>query len=317
MPLLGSGSTPTTGPYRDNICRGVNYLMARQAANGGLPEVTEGGGRVMYSHLIAGAAMSEALLVTNASSSCPTSDTTCTLDRNALSDAVQRAFDYAVAGAGTYPASGPYGGWKYIFGGDGGYGAPGPGGDLSHHLWGTKLYLNAKSAGLNVPAAELTRLGSFLDSVQRNPVTDPTYGTLGDYCYYVGSSGPYNSITKSMTVAGLTCRVILGANTNHPKIQSILPTMTPVPNATYYQFHATHLMFLVGGAPWDAWKPAIQSQLDAAQVSGGHADGSWYFGGSSMDGRDGSWNSIGGRHFCTVFALLCYENNFKRLYLGK
>jgi len=67
---------------------------------------------------------------------------------------------------------------------------------------------------------------------------------------------------------------------------------------------------------WHAWKPAIQSQLDAVQVNGGHADGSWFFGGSSMDGRDGSWNSIGGRHFCTVFALLCYENNFRRLYLG-
>ena len=57
--------------------------------------------------------------------------------------------------------------------------------------------------------------------------------------------------------------------------------------------------------------------LLAVQEQSGHLRGSFFWSGSTMDGRVAGWNGQGGRLYCTVFALLAMEQNFSRLKLSK
>ena len=84
MAFLGSGHTHLDGPYRDDVRRGLEYLMRTQAADGNL------GGQAaafefMYCHAMAACALSEAYGMTHD-------------DR--LREPVRRAIAYTRRGAG-------------------------------------------------------------------------------------------------------------------------------------------------------------------------------------------------------------------------
>jgi hypothetical protein len=316
LPLLGSGSTPASGPHADAVCRGLSFLLSRQAGDGSLADPLEPGG-YLYSHLIASAALAEAALMEKlrADESCPPEDPEdqdCTLAPGALLAATQKAVDWALSAQAT---SGY--GWKYVTGG-----SEGNLGDLSHHVWGVTLLMTAKEAGANVSDASLATMTSFLNSVEMTPKTTDGGVTLGYYRYYTGSVSPYNQVTISMTSAGLLSRVLLGVSPSHAfitnyKNQSFVQVS---PGAVYYNFHTTQLLHHAGGTAWSNWNTAMRSHLNSTRATTGHAAGSWYFPSSSgpaAQSFDGAkWNPYGGRMYCTVFALLSLEENFRGLRLS-
>jgi len=315
LPLMGSGNTYNTGPYKNAVCLGLQYLMARQDPNtGNLMDAAEVYTSGVYSHLICTLVLVEAALADNhigQVGGCPGAGGTSTgtttgsspascIDPTLLRLRAQKALDYTIVLQIT-PASGrgSPGSWRYIDSGNCG--------DLSHHIWGIMSLLNAQSAGLFIPAGALDAAKSAMVTFQKGPlVTD--YGiTLGDYKY----AQCCDMYQPSATVEGLLCEALLGAPTGHTRLQNFSNSAAYYPGAVYHNFHACHLLHILGGQNWDTWNNNFKAHLVQTQVAGGHADGSWYFSGPE------GWNHQGGRHYCTCLALMSLEQNFSHLRLGQ
>ena len=135
LAFLASGHTHVDGPYRDDVRRGLEYLMQIQAPDGNL------GGQAatfefMYCHAMATCALSEAYGMTHDSR---------------LHEPVSRAVAYTVR------AQDPIGGgWRY---------KPGDAGDTSQLGWQMMTLKSAQLAG--IPISDATRQGiiRYLQSV--------------------------------------------------------------------------------------------------------------------------------------------------------
>src|SRR5262249_21265539 len=74
LPLMGAGNTLSSGPYKENVCRGLNFLMSHQDPNTGSLEDPDDSEASTYAHLIATLALCEAVNQSNQTSSvggCP------------------------------------------------------------------------------------------------------------------------------------------------------------------------------------------------------------------------------------------------------
>ena len=331
LPLIGAGNVPGgNSPYSDHVCRGLQYLMARQnVATGTLEEQTDCCGRIMYSHHFAALAMTEALLEmkarqalgcagggmgTTSSSSTTGGSPGCTIDINVLQARTDLAIQFTVSKH--LPVAANYrGGWHYFTNQAGQ-----PHGETSMTTWALLGLHNAAKAGISVPPIinQVVR-DNFLPSVRSNPVTDQGW-TLGDYRYqWSAGNGRWSIATEAMTSAGLYLNIMLGAPKNHAKMQSfaVNPALVPWVGEPYYNFHGTHFLHLVGGAPWDNWNSSMEAMLLGQQAQLGHAEGSWFWSSCAQEPRSASWNASGGRHYCTTFSLLCLQEYFNRLRLSQ
>lgn len=296
LPLMGAGNTLSSGPYRENVCRGLNFLISQQDQNTGSLEDPDSFDASTYAHLIATLALCEAVNQmgqTNSVGGCPSSGSSpCSISPQVLRNAAQKAINFtALSQKGD-------GGWHYNNRGEG---------DSSHISWAVASLLTAKIAGLDVSTVNPNVLSgprAFLSTVMANGIFD--YGlTVGNYRYCNCAGGNYGGHYNSY---GMLSEVLLGTPKNHLKIQQHCndPTLVPSYGNFYRNFHYAHLLYLLGGAQWTAWNNANQQQLSQNQEVGGH--------------KDGSWNSAveipQGRHYCTCLALLSLEQYFTRIQLG-
>ena len=134
MALLGAGYTQRDGRYKEEVRKGLDYLVnaMRVSTHGGsLIHGTKG----MYSHAIATIALSEAYIMTRDTS---------------LTQAVGLARDYIET------AQHKKGGWRYV---------PGMLGDMTVTGWQVMALKSCERAGF--PTGELTwdRAGAFVDSL--------------------------------------------------------------------------------------------------------------------------------------------------------
>ncbi|MCE9557027.1 MAG: hypothetical protein K8T91_27080 [Planctomycetes bacterium] len=299
LPLLGSGNSPVKGPHRDAVCRGVNYLMARQWPNGCL---SDDGGSCSYTHLISHLVLAEAYenMKDAIAQQCPDSTSGpggCTVDITALRNSIQRAVSWTVnRQAGSY-------GWSYVA----------INGDISHHTWGVTALRVSARAGLTVPASVFDEAKYFLTYSSTNPQTD--YGvTIGSrYRYgFMPSVG-----TDEQTAMGLLCQVYLGVSPQHAAIRQFVNAQNqfltdPVNHFPLYgNSHMTHLKYLVGGNQWTQWNQMMQAHLAAYQSHAGHKRGSYSMPGNATE----QW--FGGRLEETVQAMLCQQKYFTGLRLAQ
>jgi len=307
LPLIGSGSSPSQGPYRAQVCQGINFLMAMQWPNGSLEASI--GARASYAHLICHLALAMAYEISKDAidNHCPDSSSSsgCTVDIVALKNSLELATSYTCSNEYTNPGDGlaRYG-WRYSFFGD-----------LSHHAWGTAALAIASRSGTNVPATALPHAKSFLDSssISVPPlITDSGQTIAGQYRYQTGAEGSSNQWTQM----GLLCQLYLGVPKSHAAVQQYVNShMAPdVVDNNYYSYwplygnmHGTQLRYFVGGAQWQTWNQAIQAQVLATQSQAGHAKGSFEI--PSGRGEQAS----GGRLAVTVLSLLCLEPHFTGL----
>jgi len=305
LALIGAGNAPGgPGPYTEEVCRGLNYLISVQnPATGDMTQISYSAGRIQYCHHIATLAMTEALLsmqdIENSACAGTSGATTC-IDKDLLRQRAQLAIQFTV---GMQGANGGYA-----------YGYQENKVDLSVHMWAVASLTNAQKLGFNVPAATIQKLGQALDIVQSSPVTD--YGiTLGNYQYTVCCAGLWSTVTPSMTADGLFMRMMLGAPKNHSKIQSFINFgHTPWVGEPYYNLNVTHCLHKAGGQAWENWQQAMNTMLQAEMSRTGHQNGSYYWGSCPQEPRcAGEWNWTGGRLYCTVFSVLVQEKYFSRL----
>jgi hypothetical protein len=242
LPFLGAGQTHLTGVYRDNVARGLRWLLEHQREDGDL----RGSARQypgMYAQGQGAIVLCEAFLMTG---------------DEELRVPAQKAIDFIV------DAQYPDGGWRYYPRKE----ARSKQGDTSVVGWQLMALQSALAADLFVPEATWENAGHFLDGVQRSD------GAL--YAYL-----PRERHSAPMTAEGLLCRVYLGWKQNHPALREGVawmlenePPRTTRPNI-YYWYYATQTMHHYGGSSWDEWNLQMRDVLVATQETGGHAAGSW------------------------------------------
>jgi hypothetical protein len=271
LPFLGAGQTHMEGQYKETVHKGLAYLIQKmKVTSGPLPEGSwhEPGGR-MYSHGLAAITVCEAYAMTR--------------DPDLLQPA-QLSLNYLIASQD--PRGG---GWRY---------EPGQRGDTSVVGWCVMALKSGRMGNLVVPEATFINASSFLDSVSTN-----------DGAYY-GYDKPTSKLGgRQATIAvGLLCRMYMGWPKEHPGMQEgveYLNKIGPNKNDLYYSYYGTQVMRHYGGPAWEKWNGKLRDQLIAAQVSQGHAAGSWT--------ASGGHSEKGGRLYATSLATMILEVYYRHL----
>ncbi len=328
LPFIDHGSTHQTGPYRQNVAAGLQFLIARMGKDGSFWE--QGG--TMYSHALGLLALCEDLRVEGEASShsaeplsLPASPATgkkgvrpadhgymvpgrvrpnpnTKAGRQALQqqkeqqqrELLDRLVPVAASKALRFALAcqDPRGGgWRYD---------PRPAdSDISVTGWHVMALHSATAINLPIPARTPT-MGTWCPGV-----TALLNSLQGDYGAIYGYRRSAAEATPTRTSIGLLCRVYTGWN--RPQLQrgvERLAAIGPSENDMYYDYYATLLLHHYGGPLWDDWNRKLRDYLIRTQSHNGHETGSWSF-------RPCHSNLMGGRHFDTCMACLILETYYR------
>jgi hypothetical protein len=241
LPFLGAGQTHEYGIYKENVAKGLRWLIERQAIDGdlraGLNDV-----RGMYAHGQATIVLVEALAMTG--------------DERFRGPA-QLAVDFIVE------AQHDEGGWRY---------RPGEMGDTSVLGWQLMALQSARApgTGLRVPDTALKLASYYLDLASEEE------GALYRY-----QPQQRQSPTPSMTAEALLCRIYLGWTRDDPRLRTGMDWLWQKhpPQRTegnlYYWYYGTQLFHHLGGDSWDQWNTEMRDLLVNTQEKRGTQAGSW------------------------------------------
>ncbi len=238
LTMLASGHTHREGAYRENVRRGLEYLLRSQARDGNL------GGRAtpyakMYCHSMAAFALSEAYGMTG---------------DYRLRKPVRSAVNYTLAAQ-----SKSDGGWRY---------KPGDPGDTSQAGWQLMALKSAELAGLRIPVETRNGLIRYLRSASGGE-----HGGLASYRPGEGVSRPMTAeALVCWQFLGMPRRHP-ASNEAGDYLLGELPS-TEEPNL-YYWYYATLGMYQLGGVHWQQWNDALRKTLVETQRKSGSLAGSW------------------------------------------
>lgn len=308
LAFLGAGHTHNdSGPFADNIKRGLQYLKSEQFPSGDLSGRTQIGQDPnvrfarMYSHAMAGLALSEAYAITG--------DTT-------LLESVRSATTYT-----TQSMNSRTGGWRYDFATD-------DPGDTSQFGWQAMLLNSAHSSGASpLRGQQRVLLQKFLDIVSTG-----TYGGLAVYRNTTPERRPLASqATAPMTAEALAIRSMMDFPLSAQALgeaQRLLLSELPGKGEVnfYYWYYATLALYQSRGrltveqaqgrwvAPndsqdanrvWELWNNAMKTELLKSQIHTGPMAGSW--------DPNCVWGKYGGRTYTTALGCLCLEVYYRYL----
>ncbi len=239
LAFLASGHTHLSGEYRDNVRRGLEFLLASQDASGNLGGMNNTFDR-MYCHAVAACALSEAYAMTR--------------DRRLL-PSLQAAIGLTVR-----TQDRASGGWCY-FGGQSG--------DTSQLGWHVLALKSAELGGLAIPDETRAGLVRFI-----NTVSSGRSGGLA--CYQATRSLVTRTMTAEALACrkflGLSTSPDLVREASDYILQEI-----PGAGMTnhYYWYYATLALHQTQGEAWRRWNEALQAKLLATQRHDGSWSGSW------------------------------------------
>jgi hypothetical protein len=308
LAFLGAGHSHLDGgPYSQNIQRGLDYLRTEQFPSGDLsgrlqigqdPDVRFSR---MYSHAMAGLAISEAYAITA---------------DPLLLDSVQGTVRY------TLNAMNPRtGGWRYDFATD-------DPGDTSQFGWQAMLLNSAQGSGAApLRGQHRVALQRFLDSV--------TTGANGGLAVYRNVTperrAAASQATAPMTAEALAIRAMMGFPLSAQALgesQSMILKQLPGDSEVnfYYWYYATLALYqsrgrlatqqaygqvvsnsdsLAANRAWETWNAALKSTLLRTQVTTGINEGSW--------DPNCVWGQYAGRTYSTAIGCLCLEVYYRYL----
>ncbi len=272
LAYLGAGHSHLQGAYRDDVRRGLDFLLHSQAADGSL----FGNATLyaqMYCHSMATFALAEAEAVTG--------------DRR-LAAAVTRAVNFSLAAQDVST-----GGWRY---------RPGDTGDTSQLGWQIMALTSAERTRIQIPDQTWGRVERFLQTVRR--------GNSGGLASYRPDSPLSTSMTAEALYCRLVLHETTAANVSEPAAEEATSQLlASLPNAErmnlYYWYYATlalhHRQFASEGAAtaWRTWNEALKATLTKTQVASGDDAGSW--------SPSTLWGGYGGRVYTTAMASMCLE----------
>lgn len=237
LPFLGAGQTHLVGRYRDEVSKGLRWLLKNQKENGDLRANSQGN-TGMYAHGQAAIVLCEAYMMTG--------DET-------LRDPAQRALDFIVA------AQNDGGGWRY---------EPKQAGDTSVVGWQVMALQSGRAAKLNVPEETLQLAGVFLDSVS---------SSSGAKYAYVPRQAPTHVMTAEGLLCRMYLGWKLDMPGIEQGVQYLVTNHLPSersPNI-YYWYYGTQALHHYGGDEWEMWNREMREILIKTQERRGHEAGSW------------------------------------------
>jgi len=287
LAFLGDGSTMRSGPYRQVIKDGVQWLRGQQDEKGLFG--TNASHDFIYDHAIAAYAMCEAFGLSNYQLLKPTA---------------QKGVNYLESHRN------PYSVWRYQ--------PRDNDNDTSVTGWCIMAYESGEFFGLEINKDALKYSAIWLDQV-----SDPTglhgYTKAGER----SSRKPGEHKTKfpvekgeAMTAVGLFCRFFMGQDPKEKPIMNaaanLISQKPPIWDEKagtidhYYWYYATYALFQMGGKQWTDW----QKKLETAVVKNQHRDktkknlyGSW--------DPIGVWGEDGGRVYSTAILVLTLEAYYR------
>ncbi len=292
LAFLGAGHTPKAGKYKDNVKRGIDWIISRQAANGsiklggatdklGLSFISgRQGAAYTYSEALATLALAEAYGMTN--------------DQR-LGDAAQRGINFLAS------IQESDGGWSH-------YGCK----STSVVGWVVMALKSAKIAKLNVPPQTFQNALKYLDFVTEKN-RDGYYGLSG----YGGPKQYFYHQGYTMMAVSMVCYQFMGRGHDTEHQAELLVTQPPAwttksdfngrPQNFYHWYYGTLGMFQIGGESWEKWNAALlKTLLPNQRTSSVPNDG-------SVGDVSGSWDPVttwdpsGGRVYTTAMGALCLE----------
>ena len=238
LAFAGDGNTHLQGMYREEVDKGLKYLVSQQDRGGYMASEARGNERT-YAQAQATIALCEIYGMTKDSW---------------LRAYAQRAVDYALKAQATD------GGWRY---------RPDEPGDTSVTGWYVMALQSARGAGLEVDQANLDLISKYLDSASvyygagyayqpgRNDAS-PTMTAEGLLCrQYLGWERNHGPMVEGVNL-----------------LTSDAPFDISQHNV-YYWYYATQVFHHFGGKPWVTWNDQMKVKLPALQIQEGAERGSW------------------------------------------
>ncbi len=239
LAFLGAGHSHLEGDYRENVQKGLEFILRSQADNGNLA------GKAslyatMYCHGMASLAISEAYALTG---------------DHRLKPFVERAVAFSIAAQ--HPTSG---GWRY---------QPGDFGDMSQFGWQVMAIKSARLAGIRIPRSTDLGMHRFLESCSSGDfrglasyrpqeAVSPTMTAESLICRHFLDQQVNPDQAREATT-------LLAQNLPSDDRQANL----------YYWYYATLAMYHTQNEHWPEWNAAIQKQLIDRQQTDGPLAGSW------------------------------------------
>ena len=238
LAMLGAGNTHQRGQYRENIRRGLNFLMQSQDADGCLSGTADRYA-AMYCHAIATFALGEAYGMTG---------------ERRLEQPLRRAIGYTIA------AQDPYGGgWRY---------RPHDAGDTSQLGWQFMSLKSADLAGIRTPDATRQGIIRYLQSVASHP--------NGGLASYRPMEAPSRTMTAEAMLCWQFLGLPREHPACSEAAGFILSAPPGVGQANfYYWYYGTLVMYQLQGEGWQRWNTAVATQLVGLQNKEGPQSGSW------------------------------------------
>lgn len=238
LAFLGAGQTHRDGPHADHVRRGIDFLVARQRADGSLAGDAEFFA-ALYCHGMATIALAECAALTGDTRLLPP---------------LERAVRHTLAMQNLTT-----GGWRY---------AAGDRGDTSQLGWQLMVLSSARNAGMQGLEPAEGRARHFLASVSS--------GAAGGLAAY--RPGERASLTMTAEAAFCRQLLGAAPDEPAVREALDLIARSPPdrshPNA-YTWYYATLASFHAGGRQWDDWNARLQAALLPLQRHDGTFDGSW------------------------------------------
>ena len=238
LAFLGAGNTHRDGQYKDNVRRGLEFLLRSQRADGNLDGPATPFAR-MYCHAMAGIALAEAYGLTS---------------DERLREPVRKAVQYTVSAQNATS-----GGWRYL---------PGDPGDTSLHGWQLMLLKSAELGGIPTPPNTRNGMIRYLRGAASG-----THGGLSSYRPGERVSRP---MTAEALVCWQFLGIPRDHPATREAGDYILGELPGSGQVNlYYWYYGTMGMYQMGGDYWQRWNAAMQKALVQTQRKDGPMAGSW------------------------------------------
>ncbi len=257
--LAADHSPAKDGPYRQNVARGLEWMLLQQGADGDFrgPKSLRGAGSAsgnFYDHAIVTMAVAEAAIMTG--------------------DEKLKAAALSAASFICNSQNLRSGGWRYL---------PAESGDTSVFGWQIMALHDCEQLGFVVTPQTRDRAIHYLTLVSSG-----TTRTLAGYL-------PGESPTPVMSAEALLCRVLLGQPIEAAGVREVTDFLTrDLPQTgkpdLYYWYYASLSLAQMQANPqvraaWDRWNTRCRDTLIATQGHEGLIAGSW---------QDSRWSQYGG-----------------------
>ncbi len=239
LAFMAAGHTHLDGQYRQNVQKGLEFILRHQATNGDLAGNAKLFAR-MYCHSMSLLAISEALALTG--------------DQRLMTP-VQSGVNYSTKAQNYNDGS-----WRY---------QPGDPGDMSQFGWKVLALHSAKIGGARVPQATTNRMRNFLQRC----TSGPGNGLAG----YRPGEGPTATMTAEALVCRYFLEPNVSEVTKTTASTKILRELPSADHVNlYYWYYGTLATYHTGGYAWDQWNVKMKDALIGSQVQHGESAGSWH-----------------------------------------